>query len=220
MLLADARREVMEVAQAMYQRGLVVGTWGNVSRLQDDLIAITPSGMNYEVIKPEDIVVLNRAGEVVDGKWRPSTEWQLHCLIYEEYPLIQGIVHTHSPYAAAFAVAGISIPPVLEETAQILGGEVRVATYAPAGTHELAETAVIALQDRQACLLANHGLVATGKDGWQALQACQVAEKSAMVTVLAKQLGTINILPDEEVVKLRASFAHYGQDKYNQGEGC
>lgn len=218
MLLADARREVTLVAQAMYHRGLVVGTWGNVSRRQDDLLAITPSGMSYDIITPEDVVVINLQGELIEGKWQPSTEWRLHCMVYEQQAAVQSIVHTHSPYAAAFAVAGQSIPPVLEETAQMLGGEVRVTTYATAGTHELAEQAVLALQDRQACLLANHGLVAVGKDGWQALQACQVAEKSAMITLLATQLGTVNTLNNEEVEKLRAGFSHYGQTKADKRE--
>ncbi|MGE5381292.1 MAG: class II aldolase/adducin family protein [Methylocystaceae bacterium] len=219
MLLEKARHEVVEVARAMYHRGLVVGTWGNVSRRQDDYLAITPSGMDYEVITPEDIIVINFQGDIIEGKWRPSTEWQLHGLIYEQQASAQGIVHTHSPYAAAFAVAGVNIPPVLEETAQMLGGEVRVAAYAPAGTRELAEQALIAIQGRQACLLANHGMVAVGRDGWQALQACQVAEKSAMVTILAGQLGNVNILDQTEVDKLRAGFAHYGQTKLDQREG-
>lgn len=213
MRLLLERQEVLAVAQAMFHRGLVVGTWGNVSRRQGDLVAITPSGMNYDFLTPEDIVVVNLAGELIEGKWKPSSEWQLHNVIYQSNTEVGGIVHTHSPYAAAFAVAGCSIPPVLEETAQMLGGEVRVSRYAMAGTRELAEAAVTVLEGRQACLLANHGLVAVGGDGWQALQACQVAEKSAMVSLLARQLGNVNILSAEEVDKLRAGFAHYGQGK-------
>lgn len=213
MRLKEARQEVVEVAQAMYHRGLVVGTWGNVSRLAEGMVAMTPSGMNYDIITLEDIVIIDLQGGVVEGKWKPSTEWRLHTRIYEQQPSVAGIVHTHSPYAAAFAVAGKSIPPILEETAQMLGGEVRVSRYAAAGTPELAEEAVTALVSRQACLLANHGLVATGKDSWQALQACQVAEKSAMVTLLASQLGQVNILSDLDVSQLRASFASYGQTK-------
>lgn len=211
MQLEAERLEVIRVGRAMYDKGLVVGTWGNVSRRKDNLIAITPSGMDYLGLTPEDIVIVDLKGNLVEGKWKPSTEVGLHARIYELYPQVGAIVHVHSPYASAFAVAGKVIPPVLEETAQLLGGEVRVAAYAKCGSSDLARNAADALQDRQAVLLANHGLVGVGKDGQEALNACLVAEKSAMVSVLAGQIGQINVLGPEEVSALRAGFASYGQ---------
>jgi len=197
----------------MLDQGLVVGTWGNISQRQDNLLAITPSGMDYEILRPEDIVIMDVNGNVVEGERRPSTEFHLHCLIYQHYPEAKAVVHVHSPYASAFAVARRPIPPILEETAQMLGGEVRVAEYAAAGSPELARAAVRALADRQACLLANHGLVGLGRNVYEALRACLVAEKSARVTILAGLLGEVKVLPEDDVVALRQGFAFYGQPK-------
>jgi len=184
------REEVLNTAREMFAQGLVVGTWGNVSvRLPDaEGIVITPSGMDYARLTPEDMVIVDMAGNKLWGEWKPSVEVPMHLAIYQGRPDVGAIVHVHSVAASSFAVAGISIPAVLEETVHLIGGPVQVAAYAPYGTHRLAQQAVAALGQNNAVLLANHGLVGVGATAASALRACQVAEKTARVVIYARIL--------------------------------
>lgn len=209
------RKEVVNTAQEMYRQGLVVGTWGNVSvRLPgSEGMVITPSGMEYSRLDPEDMVVVDREGNIIQGQWKPSVEVPLHLFIYEARPDVEAVVHVHSTVASAFAVAGMSIPAVLEETAQIIGGPVEVAVYGPCGSRRLARQAVQALGERNAVLLANHGLVGVGSTAGGALKACLIAEKTAQVVVYARMLGNVNYLSSEEIIGLREAFKKYGQKK-------
>ncbi len=214
-----ACREVVRVAQSMFEQGLVVGTWGNVSVCLPGRkeIVITPSGMDYARLTPEDMVVVDMEGAKIHGKWKPSVETPLHLFIYLARPDVWGIVHVHSTAASSFAVARIAIPAVLEETAQLIGGEIEVAEYQPPGTRRLARAAVKALGGRNAVLLANHGLVGVGSDADKALKACLVAEKTAQVVINAKILGRINRLSPEEIRVLAEGFKHYGQQEPSEG---
>ncbi|NLV21374.1 MAG: class II aldolase/adducin family protein [Syntrophomonadaceae bacterium] len=209
------RKMVLEVAQKINKEKMVPGTWGNVSlKIKDQpLLLITPSGMKYETMTIDDIVLLDLAGEVVEGERIPSIEKHLHAHIYEQRSDVGAIVHVHTIHASAFAVAGKSIPVVLEETAQVIGHTVPVASYAPCGTDQLARQTVQTLGEGNAVLLANHGLVGVGADLNQALCVCQVAEKTAQVCLLAASLGQINELCPEDISLLRKQFADYGQNK-------
>lgn len=209
-----AAEEIIEIGHTLLQEGLVVGTAGNISiRTQDSgCILITPSGVPYPDLRPEDLVLVDENGQLLSGKLRPSSEVLLHTAIYRRRQDVNGIIHTHSPYASVFAVNRREIPPVLDEVAQLIGGSVPVAEYAPPGTQELAEFAVSALNDRQAVLLANHGMVGVGRDLREALVVCKVAEKAAQVYLLAKLSGNPYIFSDEEVKELRRRFVKgYGQ---------
>ncbi|MBC7323873.1 MAG: class II aldolase/adducin family protein, partial [Moorella sp. (in: Bacteria)] len=145
------------MGRRLVEERLVVGTWGNISIREDDgqLFVITPSGMPYECIKPEDTVIVNFAGEVVEGDRKPSTETPLHSAIYQARPDVGAVVHTHSTYAGACAVARVPLPPITEDLVQIAGGGVDVAEYALPGSTQLAENALRALGDKNAVLLAN-----------------------------------------------------------------
>lgn len=214
MRYVEVRREVCMTAREIYEAKMVPGTWGNVSAWIDDVMVITPSGMDYGTLSPEDMVVVNSEGEVVEGFFAPSVETVLHLAIYKNRPDIRGIVHVHSPYATAFAVARRPIPVILEETAQAIGHEIPVAPYAHCGTEELAENVVKTLgQDKKAVLLANHGLIAGDVSPSAALRACYIAERTAMIAILAQQIGSINILPPEDVKCLNEKFKSYGQKK-------
>ena len=122
MRYAEERLKVVNTARKMYQQGLVIGTWGNVSiRLPDGKgMMITPSGMEYARLTPGDMVAVDGEGTVIEGKWKPSTETVLHLRIYSHRPEVGAVVHVHSMAASAFAVAGVPIPVVLEEAAQLL----------------------------------------------------------------------------------------------------
>ncbi|HPT69599.1 MAG TPA: class II aldolase/adducin family protein [Syntrophomonas sp.] len=209
------RKLVLDMAQRISREKMVPGTWGNVSvRIKDQpLLLITPSGMPYETMTIEDIVLLDLDGEVTEGERIPSIEKHLHARIYKQRNDVDAIVHVHTLYASAFAVAGKSIPVILEETAQVIGHAVRVTAYAPCGTDQLAQLTAQTLGEGNAVLLANHGLVGVGTDLNRALTVCQVAEKTAQVCLLAQSLGQVNELCAEDISILRQQFAVYGQNK-------
>jgi L-fuculose-phosphate aldolase len=213
--LAEMRQAVVDVGRQMIGRGLVAGTWGNISMRCEsgDRIAITPSGRPYDQLTPEDIVVVDPGGQVLAGR-RPSSELALHLAIYHARTDVRAVVHTHSLYATACAVAGKAIPASLEEMVQAVGGPVQVATYALPGTAELATNAVAALADRSAVLLANHGVAACGPSLSEALLVAELVEKAAHIHVVAQQLGGARELSDEDVALMRRFYLeHYRPGK-------
>jgi ribulose-5-phosphate 4-epimerase/fuculose-1-phosphate aldolase len=203
------RAQVLETCLKLTGKGLVIARAGNVSVRCDtgDSIAITPTSRYYDSLTPADLPIVKLDGTVVDGRLAPSSEIKLHLAVYQVRPDVQAIIHTHSLYASAVAVSGQEIPPVLEEEVMLLGGAIRVAPFALAGTQELADNAVVALGDRAAVILANHGAVGVGADLREAFDACELLEKSAAVYLLASAYGKVNLLPAEAILNARAVFA-------------
>lgn len=221
------------MAQEIAQKGLVVAAWGNVSArlsagdsdgqgakpvlsretdLYAERVLLTPSGMDYQKLQDTDLVLTDLAGRIIQGQRRPTTELSLHLAIYRQRPDIRAIVHTHSLYASVLAVAGLPLPPVLDELAQKLGGEVPLNEYAPSGTEELAENTVKALNSGKAVLLANHGLIGTGETLEEAFLICQLVEKGAQVYIYSRCLGEPNCLDPAQAQELRKRHLHhYGQ---------
>lgn len=194
------KAEVLSTARRMHEAGLVVGTTGNVSTLIREpsgrrLVAVTPSGCHYDRIESKDIVLVNLQGEPIEGDFTPSIETGLHLAIYRARKDIGAIVHAHSTYASAIAVAGRDIPLILDDQARFLGGSIRVAEYAPPGSSVLAQKAVAGLGARNGVLLANHGALTVGRDLRQALDNCQLLEKTAKIYVLSLHLGEAKALP-------------------------
>jgi L-fuculose-phosphate aldolase len=170
--------------------------------------------MDYSLLEPQDLILLDATGKVVEGSYRPSVETPMHLRIYRQRSDVNAVVHVHSPYAVAYAVARRSIPVILEETAQVVGHEIAVAAYAHCGTQALADNVMQALgSDKKAVLLANHGLVAVGKDMAEALKVCYIVEKTAMIALHASTLGTVQALSDKDIAILNQSFKNYGQKK-------
>lgn len=208
------RRDIVETGLKMLNYKLVVGTWGNISaRIEgENLIAITPSGLDYDEITPEDIVILDMNGNIVDGKRKPSIELKLHLAIYNAREDVNAIVHTHSEYCTAMAIARKPIPGAAEDLVQIVGGDVRVSEYHLPGSKELGDAAVKALKDRNAAILANHGCVAAAKDLKEALKVALVVEKSAKATIFANIIGGSYELSKHDVDFMRDFYLnHYGQ---------
>ncbi len=203
---------VVRAAKRLAEEGLVSGTWGNLSiRLGKGSIAITPRGRALEKLRTEDLVLVD-----LRGGWRgstaPSTELRLHLEIYRAREDVNAVIHIHSPFACAAAVAGMRIPPVLEELAQLVGGSVEVAEYAPPGTEELARNAVRALGSKNAVLLSNHGAVCTGRSLGEALLTCEVVERGAKVFAFAKLLGQPRVLDEDEVQLLSRMYRRYSME--------
>ncbi len=220
--LLETRNRVVETGRKMLSTNLTVGTWGNIScRVPGtDYIAITPSGMSYDLLVPEDIVVLEMEGEIVSGTRKPSVEVPLHLAIYAARADIQAIVHTHSAYATAMAVARKEIPGSVEDLVQIVGGNVRVNEYALPGTMQLGINTVKAMEGRNAVLLANHGMLGAGRNLEEAFRVCQVVEKSAQVTLLAQLMGGVVELSQEDIHGMRSYYLQgYGQDQDNGQDG-
>ncbi len=197
------KKLVLETACKMLAKGLVVGTAGNVSlRLAPEgnrhLLAVTPSSRQYDTLAADDIQILDFDNQKVEGDLPPSIETSLHIGIYRARQDINAIIHTHSVSATAVAVAGLNIPPILDEQVAYLGGEIKLAGYAPSGSSELANNAVIALGDRSAVLLANHGAIGTGRDMTEAFNSSELLEKIAAVYLLALAAGKVTVLTAEE----------------------
>lgn len=216
MQYGQEREQVLEAAREILANRMVIGTWGNVSiRISgQELAVITPSGMEYQSLAPDDMVLVNFDGKVVEGNYRPSIETPMHVEIYKRRPDAGALVHVHSPYATAFAVAGHTIPVILEETAQAIGHEIQTAPYARCGSRLLA-TRVAEMMGKQgrAVLLANHGLIGLGLDIKDALKVCYIVEKTAMVALLARQLGPLRSLSAEEIEIFHQGFPSYLQGK-------
>ncbi|MCX7912610.1 MAG: class II aldolase/adducin family protein [Dehalococcoidales bacterium] len=192
---------MITAARRIREKGLVWGTAGNVSqRLRTDtgqhLMAITPSARDYDLLRPEDVPVLDLEGNVIEGTLKPSVETPLHAAIYRKRTDVNAVIHTHSVFATALAVADLEIPIILEEQRVYLGGEIGLAAHAPSGSRDLAESTVTALGSRNAVLLANHGAVGVGKTMNEALAACELLERLAQIYLLAWSTGKFRTAPE------------------------
>jgi L-fuculose-phosphate aldolase len=193
------KKMVIGTAQQMVQQGLGVGNMGNVSmRLGDtsgrELLAITPSGRYYDLLGPDDVVIVDFGGKSVEGKLKPSMETMLHIGIYKTRQKVNAIVHCHPVFSSVVAVVGMEMPAILDDQVVCLGGEINVAEYAPSGSSEMVRNVISALGSRNAVIMANHGALSVGSDLRDALTNCQILEKTARIYVYALGLGKINLL--------------------------
>jgi L-fuculose-phosphate aldolase len=206
------KAEVLETARRMDEKGLVVGTSGNVSqRFREpsgrELVAITPSGRHYDTMKAEDIVLVDLEGQRVEGELAPSIETMLHVGIYTARKKVCAVVHTHAVFGSTIAVTGREIPSLLDDQLIFLGGEIKVAAHALPGSPELARNAVAALGPRNAVVLANHGTLTVGRNLREAFNNCELLEKTARVYVLAMGLGALTPVPADMAEIEKAFFA-------------
>lgn len=184
------RQEIVDKSLEAFREGLFSGTSGNMScRVAPDEMLITPTSVRYDVLRARDIVRMKLDGTVLEGKLQPSSEWRMHAAVYEAYGEVNAVFHTHSPHATAFAVVRRSIPAVLIESRIFLGGDVRCADYAAPGTKAVGLNAVPALKDRGGCTLANHGVLAVGKDLAQAYLRAEYIEDVAKIYTYSKAIG-------------------------------
>ena len=215
MMLGELRAEVARYAKKMVASGLVRAAQGNLSARdpQTGLICITPSGMDYDLVAAEDILVIDDQGAVVEGApdHRPSVETPLHTLILRRSD-IHCVMHTHSLYATAFGVVYEPLPIVLAESALCLGGVVPIAPYQMSGTPEFAELVAETLGEKNAVIWGNHGAMVVGPSLSATFSAAHALEDGAHVYALARQLGTHVLLPPDEVEKLHTFWReHYAK---------
>lgn len=201
------RIALVTAAQSLSRLGLNSGTSGNISVRNGQGILITPSAIPYELLTPELIahMPLNGAGTWAGPK-RPSSEWRFHLDIHNARSDINAIVHTHAPYATALAMARQEIPPCHYMVTRFGGDNVRCAPYALFGTAELSALAVTALENRSACLLANHGLIATGPTLKAAMACATELETLAHQYILSLTIGGPILLTPEQIIEAQTQF--------------
>jgi len=214
-MLADLKRDLCELHQELPRHGLVVWTGGNLSARDPatGLVVIKPSGVRYERLRPEDHVVVDLQGRVVEGELRPSSDLASHLYIYRERIEINGIVHTHSPYATAFAAVGQPIPACLTAIADEFGGPIPCAGFAMIGGEEIGREVVEHLAaNGRAVLLRQHGVFAVGPTAEAAVKAAVMVEDAARTVFLARQLGHPPELPEADIARLHRRYTtEYGQ---------
>ncbi|MDA0771054.1 MAG: hypothetical protein BZY79_02455 [SAR202 cluster bacterium Casp-Chloro-G4] len=221
----DERQSVVTAAQEMASLGLTVGTSGNVSlRVSSDdmgepdrvLVAITPTGVSYAEMTPQDIVVVDLDVNPVDGEGIPSSETLLHTEIYRRRADAGAVIHTHSVFASVAAVMGLEMPPIIDEAIISIGGPVKVSEYAFPGSQELADNVCAALEGRNAAIIRNHGAVCVGEDLREALNVCVMLERLAQIYYYASMSGKVTTLPADVVEAEVAIFEMRRQARLNR----
>jgi L-fuculose-phosphate aldolase len=197
----------------MYQYRLVVGLDGNVSaRVGEDRVVATPAGACKGFLKPEDLVLVDLDGRPIDGG-RPSTELEMHLVLYRQRPDVDAVVHGHPPFATAFATAGIDLDRCLLPEIVVSLGRVPVTTYGTPSTGEVGEAVRAVADEHDAFLLRNHGVVALGRGVLPTYYKLETVENLAHITFVAELLGGARSLSDEQVRKLQAIRSVYGLDR-------
>jgi len=209
--LYTLRRQIVEAGKRVYERNFVAANDGNISaRIDERRVLITPSGVSKGYMKPEDLIIVDYEGRVLEGRKKPSSELFMHLRIYKERPDIGGAVHAHPPKATGFATAGIPLTQcVLPEVIVTLGG-VPLAEYGTPGTAEFFEPVLKYLKDYDAFLLENHGALTIGPDVMSAYYRMETLEHFAHIAFVAIQLGKLQTLGREDVEKLIGLRERFG----------
>ncbi len=214
--VAATRRQVADLHAELPRNDLVVWTAGNVSARVPgaDLLVIKPSGVRYDEITPDNMVVTDLDGKLVEGDLSPSSDTAAHAYVYRHMPHVGGVVHTHSTYATAWSARGEAIPCVLTMIADEFGGEIPVGPFALIGDDSIGHGIVDTLAGHRssAVLMAHHGVFTVGRDARSAVKSAVMCEDVARTVHIARQLGTVRAIPQADVDALYDRYQHvYGQ---------
>ncbi len=214
MMLQQLREELLQLHLELPKNNLVAWTSGNVSLRDPDsgMVVIKPSGIRYEHLRPEQMVIVNLEGDIIEGDLKPSSDTASHLYIYRHRPDVGGIVHTHSRYATAFAALGRPIPVYLTAQGDEFGGPIPCGGFALIGGEEIGQVVVESIGSSPAVLLKNHGVFTVGKNGEAAVKAAVMVEDVAATVWLALQMGQPDEIAPELVAKLNDRYQNiYGQ---------
>ncbi len=216
MRLQRLREEVCRLHAELPKNGLVAWTSGNISARDPatDLVVIKPSGVRFEDLTPASMVITDLQGRVVEGDLAPSSDTASHCYIYRHMPAVNGVVHTHSRYATAFAVIGEPIPCLTTAMADEFGGEIPCCGFCLIGGEDIGKLVVDKLTGHRspAALLQNHGVFTIGANAQAAVQAAVMTEDNAAIVWTARQLGEVIPIPQDEIDSLHDRYQNvYGQ---------
>lgn len=206
----NSRRELVKIAQKLVTLGLNRGTSGNVGVRYGKSFLVTPSGVPAEDMSPDGMVAMDFSGAIL-GTGKPSSEWRFHCDILAARPEIGAVIHTHSRYATSLACLNREIPPFHYMISAAGGDSIRCAPYALFGSQELSDLTLQALENRKACLLGNHGMIALGYDLTDALAVAVEVESLCEQYWTALQVGEPNILSDSQMQEVLERFKSYGR---------
>jgi L-ribulose-5-phosphate 4-epimerase len=213
-MLEKIKEELLQLHLELPKNNLVMWTGGNVSArdVKTGLVVIKPSGIRYEDLRPEHMVVMDMDGKVVEGSFKPSSDFHSHIYIYKHRPDVGGVVHTHSRYATAFAAIGKAIPCVLTGMADEFGGPIPCGGFALIGDEAIGKIVVESIGKSPAVLLKNHGVFTIGKNATAAVKAAVMTEDVAATVWMALQIGAPDVISQEDVDKLHYRYTNvYGQ---------
>jgi len=213
-MLETLREQLCQLHLELPKNNLVAWTSGNVSARDPETgyVVIKPSGIRYEYLRAEQMAVVDLEGNMVEGTLKPSSDTASHLYIYRHRPDVGGIVHTHSPYATAFAAVNRPIPVYLTAQADEFGGPIPCGGFALIGGEEIGKVVIEAIGTSSAVLLKNHGVFTIGQDAEAALKAAVTVEDVARTTWLALQIGTPDEIAAGDIAKLHHRYTHvYGQ---------
>jgi L-ribulose-5-phosphate 4-epimerase len=213
-MLEKLKEELIQLHLELPRNNLVAWTSGNVSARDPEtgFMVIKPSGIRYEDLTPEAMVVVDLDGKVVEGKYKPSSDTFAHVYVYRHRPDSNGVVHTHSTFATAWAAAGRPIPPVLTAICDEFGGSIPVGAYAKIGGDEIGQEIIRSIGTSPAILMKNHGVFSIGKTPEAAVKAAVMVEDVARTVFYAMQLGQPDEIPAEEVARAHRRYLdEYGQ---------
>ena len=202
-------QDIIHIAVKARQQRLNAGRAGNMSVRYDDGFLITPSAVEYEDLRPNDMVYVDEEGHIDTGGYKPSSEWQLHRDIYAQRADISAIIHLHSTHATTLACLGEDLPAIHYMIAMAGGDNVRCAPYRLFGTQALSDVVCEALTDRYACLMANHGLIACGSTLAQALEIASEIEQLCQIYLQCLSIGKREILSDDQMQAVLEKFKDY-----------
>jgi L-fuculose-phosphate aldolase len=208
------REEIVGIGKRMCDRGYVASNDGNISaRLGEDSVLITPTAVSKGFMKPEDLIVVDMDGNLLEGKGKLSSESFMHISVYKDRPDVTSVCHAHPPYSTAFAVAGIPLDKMILPEFIIMLGSVPVVEYGETGASELYERISNYIRDYDALLLANHGALTVGQNVSDAYHKMETLEHAAMIQFIASQLGNLNELSEDQVDKLLSQREKWGVRK-------
>lgn len=210
-----AKEEICRIGKLLFDKGFVVANDGNITiRISDDEIMATPTQVSKGFLSPEMLVKVNQRGEVLEGKFNPSSELKMHLRVYEERPDVRAVVHAHPPYATAYAVAGIPLDQAMMPESVVFVGTVPIAKYGTPSTEEIPDAIAGHVKNHRALLLENHGALSWANDPFTAYFLMESVEYTAKVNFLVKQLGRERELSKtrvEELVNIRNGLGIGGE---------
>ena len=212
MLMENERKLIVEYGKLLVTKGLTTGTGGNISIFDKEkkYFAISPSGIDYFETEPEDVVIMDLDGKVVEGERKPSSEWMMHLIFYKKRDDVEAVVHTHSRFSSTISCMRWDIP-ALHYYVAFAGKTIPCAKYASYGTQELADNAFEGMGKGKAALLANHGLITIGRSVKEAFLVAEMSEEMAEYYYRTKSIGEPVLLDEEEMESMLLRFKSYGQ---------
>lgn len=213
-MLEKIKRDLVNLHLELPRNNLVAWTSGNISSRDPEsgLVVVKPSGVLYRDLTPEMMIVVDLQGNIREGLLKPSSDTATHLYIYQFRPNVNGVVHTHSTFATAFAAVGKPIPPVLTAICDEFGGEIPVGGFAPIGDEAIGREVVKSIGTSRAVLMKNHGVFTIGNNAQAALKSAVMVEDAARTVYYAMQLGDPITIPEEMIARLHKRYMNeYGQ---------